>query len=87
MINHINVPSDGKQVSLPGASLRYFDSFFSKNEAEIFFNLLVKQIKWQQDPITIFGKTYLQPRLTALYANNSIPYSYSGIKMYPKIYI
>ena len=26
----------------------------------------------------------MQPRLTALYANNALPYSYSGIKMYPE---
>ena len=83
MIDNNNIPSDGKKISFPGASLRYFDSFFSKKEAEMFFDLLIKQIKWQQDPIKIFGKTYLQPRLTALYANNNNPYSYSGIKMYP----
>ena len=83
MIDNNNIPSDGKNISFPGASLRYFDSFFSKKEAEMFFDLLIKQIKWQQDPIKIFGKTYLQPRLTALYANNNNPYSYSGIKMYP----
>ena len=26
----------------------------------------------------------MQPRLTALYANNDLPYSYSGIKMHPE---
>ena len=26
----------------------------------------------------------MQPRLTALYANNALPYSYSGIKMHPE---
>jgi alkylated DNA repair dioxygenase AlkB len=36
-----------------------------------------------KDPITVFGKTYDQPRLTALHANNTKPYSYSGITMYP----
>jgi alkylated DNA repair dioxygenase AlkB len=43
-------------------------------------------VNWQQDNITIFGKTYKQPRLTALYANNSKPYSYSNITMQPTLF-
>jgi len=31
----------------------------------------------------IFGKTYLQPRLTALYADNKNTYTYSNITMKP----
>ncbi|HCO85227.1 MAG TPA: alpha-ketoglutarate-dependent dioxygenase AlkB, partial [Arenibacter sp.] len=38
---------------------------------------------WQQDNITVFGKTYPQPRLTALFGDNSRPYSYSNITMHP----
>ncbi len=33
---------------------------------------------------TLFGKTYWQPRLTALYADNGKSYTYSGITMHPK---
>jgi alkylated DNA repair dioxygenase AlkB len=41
-------------------------------------------VRWQQDDITIFGKTYRQPRLTALFGNNGKPYSYSNITMKPE---
>jgi len=47
---------------------------------------LLDEIDWQQDTITLFGKTHLQPRLTALYANNKNPYTYSNIKMHPKVF-
>jgi len=63
--------------------LRYFQYFFNTDEAEHFYSKLFETIPWQQDPITVFGKTYDQPRLTALHANNTKPYSYSGITMYP----
>lgn len=33
------------------------------------------------DPITMFGKTYPQPRLTAWYGDEGVEYSYSKIKM------
>ena len=83
MLKPLVLPSDGTPTDFPGARLRYFDSFFTEKEAEAHFNQLLNETPWQQDPITVFGKTYAQPRLTALYANNSLPYSYSGITMHP----
>lgn len=82
-MEHVQLPSDGTPLELPDARLRYFQYFFNTDEAEHFYSKLYETIPWQQDPITIFGKTYDQPRLTALHANNTKPYSYSGITMYP----
>lgn len=83
MIRPIVLPNDGSIVELQGARLRYFDTFFSKKKSEKYYRKIKNETIWQQDSITVYGKTYPQPRLTALYANNSIPYSYSGITMYP----
>lgn len=44
----------------------------------------MSETHWQQDDIKVFGKVYPQPRLTALYAENEQPYSYSNLTMYPK---
>ena len=82
-MQHVQLPSDGTPLELPDAQLRYFQYFFNTDEAEHFYSKLSETIPWQQDPITVFGKTYDQPRLTALHANNTKPYSYSGITMYP----
>jgi alkylated DNA repair dioxygenase AlkB len=82
-MQHVQLPSDGTPLELPDARLRYFQYFFNTDEAEHFYSKLSETIPWQQDPITVFGKTYDQPRLTALHANNIKPYSYSGITMYP----
>ncbi|WP_340065373.1 alpha-ketoglutarate-dependent dioxygenase AlkB [Ascidiimonas aurantiaca] len=68
---------------LPDAHIIYYPSFFTDQEAEGFYERLLKNTPWQQDTITLFGKTHLQPRLTALYASNNNTYSYSGITMYP----
>lgn len=73
-----------KRYQLKDATIVYYDSFFSEKEAISFYNILLKKTDWQEDTITVFGKTYPQPRLTALYAQNKNSYSYSGITMYPK---
>ena len=79
----LELPTDGKPVELLDARLRLFRDFFDTKEAEHYYKVLHDQIAWRQDPITVFGKTYPQPRLTALHALNSKPYTYSGIRMEP----
>tara|TARA_B100000767_G_scaffold275733_1_gene314811 strand:- start:13177 stop:13812 length:636 start_codon:yes stop_codon:yes gene_type:complete len=69
---------------LPNAELHYFENFWSKEEADLLYITLDTEIPWRQDPITVFGKTYPQPRLTSLHSINNIPYGYSGITMNPE---
>ena len=47
------------------------------------FKKLESEIPWQQDKITVYGKTHDQPRLTALFGNDGKQYSYSNIVMQP----
>lgn len=61
----------------------YFGDFFKKTAADQFFEKLKSEIEWKQEPIKIFGKAIMQPRLTALYGNPEKPYGYSGIIMQP----
>ncbi len=72
-----------RDQKLIDADVLYYPKFFTEEESEHYFNHLLNYTNWQQDDIKLFGKTYKQPRLTALYANNSRPYSYSNITMHP----
>ena len=61
----------------------YDPHFIDLGEADCCFKTLREETKWQHDTIKVFGKVYPQPRLTALFANNSKPYRYSNITMHP----
>lgn len=74
---------DKIRLPLIDAEINYYPGFIPRNEASDLFEHIKKKTAWQQDEITIFGKTYPQPRLTALYGNNGKTYSYSGITMRP----
>lgn len=65
------------------AEIYLIESFISANEANEIFQELRTHTAWQKDKITVFGKEYYQPRLTAWYATNEKSYSYSGIQMNP----
>ena len=70
-------------MDLPDAEIIYYPKFFDKEQSDLIYTELLQDIAWQQDNITVFGKTHPQPRLTALYGNEGKPYSYSNIKMQP----
>ncbi len=76
-------PQDKISFDLPDAEIDYYPHFFTESEANDIFQKLYRDIPWQQDNITVFGKTYQQPRLTALFGNEGKAYSYSNITMQP----
>lgn len=77
-------PKENKIFHLQdNAILEYYPEFFNIDMANSLYKKLHNEVKWQQDFITVFGKTHLQPRLTSLYGNEGKPYSYSGITMQP----
>ena len=59
----------------------YFPQLFTADESKEYFASLQNNINWKQEPIKIFGKEVMQPRLTAWYGDAE--YSYSGITMQP----
>ena len=71
------------QLPLKDADVIYFPSFVSTILSDELFEFFMNETHWQQDDIRLFGKTYPQPRLTALYGNNGKTYTYSGIEMKP----
>lgn len=76
---------ENEKITLPLSDgvFEYYPNFFSLEKSNQFFKQLEEETNWQQDKITLFGKTHLQPRLTALFGNNGKPYSYSNIIMHP----
>jgi alkylated DNA repair dioxygenase AlkB len=76
-------PSDPIFFDLPEATISYHPNFFSFEKSNELFQKLVSEIPWQQDNITVFGKTHPQPRLTALFGNEGKQYGYSNIVMQP----
>ena len=71
------------EPELPDASVRYYQNFLPKDVADAYFLELQENTPWQNDPITLFGKTYPQPRMTSLHGHTTDSYGYSGIVMQP----
>jgi alkylated DNA repair dioxygenase AlkB len=67
---------------LPKQGEVLFDpKFLSEEESDRYLNALLKEVEWKQEPIVIFGKKVMQPRLTAWFGDAE--YRYSGTTMKP----
>lgn len=73
-------------LDLAHSDITYYPDFISGEKSSEYFNQLKTQVPWQQDNIKVFGKIHAQPRLTALYATNGKPYSYSNLTMFPNLF-
>ncbi len=62
----------------------YYPHFLEQKQADHYLTILLDEIAWKQEPIKIFGKEVMQPRLTAWYGDPGKIYSYSGITMIPQ---
>jgi alkylated DNA repair dioxygenase AlkB len=64
---------------IPNASVHYDGDFYAFAKAEQLYTALHQQTPWRQNQIKVFGKVYDEPRLTQLYGDDQMEYSYSGI--------
>lgn len=75
--------SDRQNILPFDGEVEYFPQFFTMEESGEYFNDLLLNINWKQEPIMIYGREVMQPRLTAWYGDAGKSYSYSGITMHP----
>src|SRR5438045_403474 len=66
-----------------GGEVLYDPYFLEEQQSEKYFSELRSTIDWKQESIKIFGRTVLQPRLTAWYGDPEAEYTYSGLTMQP----
>jgi len=72
-----------RSLKIQEGEVYYMPDFIDRTEADTLFEELIDLIPWRAEKITVFGKTYDQPRLTAWYGEEGKSYSYSGITMEP----
>ncbi len=62
----------------------YEPHFLRPEEATLLLQALLEELDLRQEPIWMFGRKVLQPRLTAWYGDVDKPYRYSGATMAPR---
>ncbi len=57
--------------------------FYQKQQAQQLFQLLLKELAWQQEQIFVYGRWLKVPRLMCWYGDKQAEYKYSGVNHQP----
>ena len=68
-----------QRIVLPNALLAYSPAFLDRKTSDNLYQQLLGHVDWQQERITLYGKTHNVPRLSAWYGDRNKNYAYSGV--------
>lgn len=77
-----NKTKAAKNLLSKEGELYYWPNFLQPQSAEEQFEHFLKEIPWESQQITLFGKKHRQPRLISWHGEAA--YQYSGLKLSPK---
>lgn len=69
------------QEPVEGAFFLHVPGFLQLHHADALLSVLRRGLPWQHLPVRVFGKTFLQPRLTHFEADEGIIYRYAGLTL------
>src|SRR5262245_31652990 len=70
-------------LPLPDAEVYYMGRFLPADTARAVLRQLIADVPWRAENITVWGKTFPQPRLIAWYGDFGKTYTYSGLHLTP----
>lgn len=71
-------------IALPHAELLFDPDFLPPAEAQTLLQELTSRLAWKHEPIKLFGREVMQPRLTAWHGDAGASYRYSGLQLQPE---
>lgn len=78
-------PASGRleKVPLPDAEIYLLSDIAMRRDHDAILRRLIAETPWCRENVTVWGKTYSQPRLIAWYGDLGASYTYSGITLDP----
>jgi alkylated DNA repair dioxygenase AlkB len=70
-------------LPMPDADVRFMPGFYRAPHSTHCMEQLLREIQWREETIRLWGKEYLQPRLSAWYGDAGSRYAYSGVVLHP----
>jgi alkylated DNA repair dioxygenase AlkB len=81
-MNDLLAPRHGlERIRLPDAEVYLQRALPLSAPADIVCRRLIEETPWRSETIRLWGKSFVQPRLTAWYGDPGRDYTYSGITM------
>jgi alkylated DNA repair dioxygenase AlkB len=72
-----------ERLQIEDADIRFARNVALPESDQVLLRKLMDETPWREEKITVWGKTYQQPRLIAWYGDEGQRYAYSGISLEP----
>lgn len=83
MVTPLPAASQFRRLSVPDADISYAERISLPLPQQTLFDRFIAEIEWRRETISMWGKSYLQPRLIAWYGDPGATYTYSGLQLEP----
>src|SRR3569623_547157 len=70
-----------ERLGAADADLTFIHAFYEPQACACLMQRLLDETTWREDSITVLGKEYLQPRLSAWHGDDNSAYAYSGLNL------
>lgn len=70
-------------IPMVDADVRFMQGFYRPPLSAQYMDDLLEEIAWREEKIRLWGKEYMQPRLSAWYGDTGSSYTYSGVVLDP----
>lgn len=77
-MNLFNLQDTTQNLLQINGEVFYFGKIMNQQTADLYFEKLIKHIKWKNDEVKIFGKHIITKRKVAWYADEGVSYTYSN---------
>ena len=78
-----DIEADPKQNHLPyDGTVNYYGKVVSSQQADHYFDVLLRSIEWENDQAIIFGRQIITKRKVAWYGDRGYEYTYSNVNKY-----
>jgi alkylated DNA repair dioxygenase AlkB len=81
MLNDLLDGLEIRKLPMADAEVKFWPHIDLGQDSARLLQKLIDDSEWRQEKITVYGKPYLQPRLSAWHGD--LAYSYSGIRLEP----
>jgi alkylated DNA repair dioxygenase AlkB len=82
-VNQLDFSEQPEEVLPHDGSAVLHRRFLGPTQATSVLAALTTEVEWEQHSLTLFGKSVLEPRLSAWVADSGVSYAYSGKKREP----
>lgn len=72
-----------ERLQIEDADISFVRNFALPESHDLLFSKLVDETPWRSEKVTVWGKTFSQPRLIAWYGDEGRQYMYSGLSLNP----